>query len=240
MEISELTALRSNVRASEETRNAWNMADVSVSKVTKEEQEAAADESAAEGERDSELIERHLAGSDEAFNRLVLKHQRSAINLAYRFLGNYEDACDVAQEAFVRVYKNLSRFKGDCSFKTWMYKIVLNLSRNKYRWKKRRGEFGKVSIDNPGGENPRKSMEIPDTSLSVGKEITRKEIRQRIMESLNHLPRNHREILVLRHMEGFSYSDIARTLGCSEGTIKSRVHRARVEIRKLLADMIES
>ena len=116
----------------------------------------------------------------------------------------------------------------------------MNLSRNKYRWKKRRGEFGKISIDNPGGENPQKPMEIPDATLSVGREVRRKEIRWRIEESLSRLPRDYREVLVLRHMEGLSYSDISGLLGCAEGTIKSRLHRARIEIRKLLADMVES
>lgn len=203
-------------------------------------QEVIADNGAAGNERDADLIRSYLAGSEEAFNRLVLRHQRSAINLAYRFLGNYEDACDVAQEVFVRVHRSLRRFKGKSSFKTWLYKIVLNLSRNKYRWKKRRGEFSRVSIDNPGGENPQKGMEIPDTSLSVGREIRRKEIQQRIEEALNRLPRDHREVLVLRHMEDLSYSDVARMLGCAQGTVKSRLHRARAEIRKLLADMIET
>ena len=215
------------------------MAELWVSKIT-DVQKVTVDDGVPGGECDSELIERYLAGSDEAFNRLVLRHQRRAVNLAYRFLGNYEDACDVAQESFVRAYRHLRQFKGDCSFKTWLYKIVLNLSRNKYRWKKRRGEFGKISIDNPGGKDSQNRMEIPDTTLSVAREVRRKEIQQRIQESLSRLPRSYREILVLRHMEELSYSEISRMLGCAEGTIKSRLHRARIEIRKLLADMVES
>ncbi len=203
-------------------------------------QKVTVDDGAPGGECDSELIERYLAGSDEAFNRLVMRHQRRAFNLAYRFTGNYDDAGDIAQEAFLRVYKSLRRFKGDCSFKTWLYKIVLNLSRNKYRSKKRRGEFGKISIDNPGGDGTQNPMQIPDASFSVDREVRRKEIRLRIEESLSLLPKDYREVLVLRHMEGLSYSDISGMLGCAEGTIKSRLHRARVEIRKLLADMVES
>jgi len=191
-------------------------------------------------ECDSELIDRYLAGKEEAFNRLVLRHQRRAVNVAYRFLGNYEDACDVAQEAFVRVYKSLRRFKRDCSFKTWLYKVVLNLCRNKYRWKMRRGEFGKISIDCHGNDDCQQPMQIPDDTLSVATEMRRKEIQSRIRESLARLPRNYREILVLRHMEDLSYSDMSKLLGCAEGTIKSRLHRARAEIRKLLADVVES
>jgi len=218
--------------------NLWNMPKLSVSKPT--DAEVKVEDVASGEESDSELIERYLAGSEEAFNRLVLRHQRQAVNLAYRFLGNYEDACDVGQEAFVRVHKHLGRFKGHCSFKTWLYTIVLNLSRNKYRREKRRGEFMKVSLDNPGGDDPQKPMEIADMSLSVETEIRRKEIQARIAESLKQLPKSHREILILRHMEDLPYSEISRMLGCAEGTIKSRLHRARAEIRKLLADMVKT
>ncbi len=214
------------------------MAELSVSKPT-DSHNAREENGACESEKDAELIQRYFAGSEEAFNRLVLRHQRTAVNLAYRFLGNYEDACDVAQDAFVRVHKHLRRFKGDCSFTTWLYKIILNLSRNKYRWKKRRGEFRKVSLDNPGTQNGRERMEIPDARLSVTTAIRRKEIQARLEESLAKLERDHREILVLRFMEGLSYADISELLGCAEGTVKSRLHRARTEIRKLLADIVE-
>lgn len=216
----------------------WNMAKVLVSNLV-DVQKLTVEDSAPGGECDSGLIERCLAGSEEAFNRLVLRHQRRAVNLAFRFLGNYEDACDVAQEAFVRVYKNLTRFRGQCSFQTWFYKIVLNLSRNKYRWKRRRREFGRISIDNPSSENPGNPLEIPDTTFSVAREMRRKEIQASIQEALKRLSARHREIVVLRHMEGLSYAEIGEMLGCAEGTIKSRLHRARAEIRTLLADRIE-
>ena len=215
------------------------MAELSVSNPTDAEKIGVENATAGE-EDDRDLIARYLAGSEEAFNRLVLRHQRMAINLAYRLLANYEDACDIAQEAFVRVHKHLRRFKGNCSFKTWFYKIVLNLSRNKYRWKKRRREFAKVSLDNPGTGDGRERLDVPDESLSATREIRRKEVRSRIEESLAQLPRDHREVLVLRYMEGLSYSDICGLLGCAEGTVKSRLHRARIEVRKLLADIVES
>lgn len=213
--------------------------ELSVSKLT-DVQRVTVDDGAPGGECDSELIERSLAGSEEAFNRLILRHQRRAVNLAYRFLGNYEDACDVAQEAFVRVHKSLKHFRRNCSFRTWLYKIVLNLSRNKYRWKKRRGEFRKISLDNPGNDDCQGSIDVPDTTLSVSRQLRRKEIKSRIEQSLTRLPRGYREILVLRHMENLSYSEMSKLLRCAEGTVKSRLHRARLEIRRLLADMVES
>ncbi len=213
--------------------------ELSVSKIT-DVQRVTVEDGALGGECDSELIERHLSGSEEAFNRLVERHQRRAVNLAYRFLGNYEDACEVAQEAFVRVHGALRGFKRNCSFKTWLYKIVLNLSRNRYRWNKRRGEFAKISLNNPGDRDCQKPMEIADTTFSVPRQLRRKEIKDRIEESLSRLPRGYREILVLRHMENLSYTDMSRLLRCAEGTVKSRLHRARIEIRKLLADMVES
>lgn len=195
---------------------------------------------APEKQRDAELIADYLAGSEEAFNQLVLRHHRMAFNLAYRFVSDYEDANDLAQEAFIRVHKSLKRFKGTCSFTTWLYKIVLNLARNRYRWKKRRGEFSKISLDNPGHDTDRGPMEVPDEALSVATQVRRKEIQTRIEESLNRLPAEFREVLVLRHMEGMTYTEISELLGCAEGTIKSRLHRARTEIRRLLADMVES
>jgi RNA polymerase sigma-70 factor (ECF subfamily) len=214
------------------------MAELSVSKSIGDQE--AVDQDAVAVESDAELIAAYLAGKEEAFNRLVMRHHRTAFNLAYRFLNDYDDANDIAQEAFIRVHKSLKRFKGNCSFKTWLYKIVLNLSRNKYRWKKRRGEFTKVSLDHPGTNPENNPMDVPDEAMSVDREIKRKEIQARIEESLNRLPAEYREILVLRHMEGLTYTEISELLGCAEGTIKSRLHRARVEIRKLLADMVEA
>ncbi len=188
---------------------------------------------------DGELITRFLEGSEEAFNRLVLRHQRRAYNIAYRFLSNHEDALEVAQDAFVRAYRNLRRFKGRSSFKTWLYKIILNLARNRYRQRVSRGELKKVSLDNPkqyeDSEGPR---EIEDKRLSPMREIGGREIQEQIQRGLMQLGAEHRQVIVLRHIEGLSYDEMSQVLQCAEGTVKSRLHRARLELREVLRELL--
>ncbi len=98
---------------------------------------------------DRELVERWRAGNETAFDDLVLRHQQRALNIAFQVLRNYEDATEVAQDAFVRIYRSMDNFRGECEFTTWLHQIVLNLSRNKHRWWKRRGRQASVSLDTP-------------------------------------------------------------------------------------------
>ncbi len=188
---------------------------------------------------DGELIRLFLEGSEEAFNRLVLAHQKKAYNIAFRFLGNHEDANEVAQDAFVRVYRNLHRFRGHSSFQTWLYKITLNLARNRYRKMKRRKEDKKVSLDNPltyeDGESIR---EVPDEMFSPERSIRSREIQEQVQEALEQIAPEHRQVVVLRHIEGLSYTEMSEILGCAEGTIKSRLHRARQELRGYLRELL--
>ena len=190
-------------------------------------------------ETDGELIRLFLEGSEEAFNRLVLAHQQKAYNIAFRFLGNNEDANEVAQDAFVSVYRNLRKFRGHSSFQTWLYTIIMNLARNRYRKMKRRKEDRKISLDAPiangDGETAR---DVPDTSLSPDRGLHGKEIQQKLQEALEMIEPEHRQVVILRHIECLSYVEIAEILGCAEGTIKSRLHRARHELRSLLSGIL--
>lgn len=188
---------------------------------------------------DAELIAQFLAGSEEAFNRLVLRHQRRAYNIAYRFLSQHEDALEVAQDAFVRAYRSLRRFKGKSSFKTWLYKIILNLARNRYRRKVSRGEHRKVSLDNPKRYDDSEAVrEIEDEKLSPTRELDGREIQEQIQRGLMRLAAEHRQVIVLRHIEGLSYEEMTQVLQCAEGTVKSRLHRARLELRDVLRDLL--
>ncbi len=191
-------------------------------------------------ESDREFIEEFLAGNESAFNRLVLKYQHKVYNAALRVLGNREDALEVAQDAFVRVYKNVRKFKWNCSFQTWLYTIVLNLARTRYRKNIRRGQYVKVSLDNPLKHDDGKetTMEIADETLSPERQARRGEIRREIQAGLNALKPDLREIVVLRHVEGLSYEEIAGILQIAEGTVKSRLHRAREELQKLLQRLL--
>ncbi len=188
---------------------------------------------------DAELIRRFLDGSEEAFNRLVLKHQRRAYNIAFRFLSNHEDALEVAQDAFVRVYRNLRRFKGRSSFVTWLYKIILNLARNRHRYRVSRGEHKKVSLDNPKQyEDSKGPREIEDTKLSPTRELDGREIQEQIQRGLMRLAPEHRQVIILRHIEELTYDEMSQVLQCAEGTVKSRLHRARLELRELLRELL--
>ena len=191
-------------------------------------------------ESDRRFVEDFLAGSEEAFNRLVLKYQHKAYNAALRVLGNHEDAIEVAQEAFLRVYKNVKKFRWNCSFQTWLYTIVLNLARSRYRKNKRRGQYVKVFLDNPlrYSDGEETTMEIADERLSPERQAERGEVRRQIQAGLDALKPELREIMVLRHVEDLSYEQIAEILKIAEGTVKSRLHRARQELQKLLKGLL--
>jgi RNA polymerase sigma-70 factor (ECF subfamily) len=185
---------------------------------------------------DRELVARCQAGDDQAFDDLVLRHQRRALNVAYQLLRNYEDATEVAQDAFVRIYENISEFRGDCEFTTWLHQIVVNLARNKHRWWKRRGKQATVSLDCPvetaDGEMTR---QVPATTAAPDREAVAAEFVKLLDGKLAELPQIFREVLVLRNVEEMSYQDMAMMLGCSVGTVKSRIARAREALRQAMA-----
>ena len=185
---------------------------------------------------DSTLVEQAKAGDQAAFDKLVEKYSARAYQIAYGVLGSKEDAEEVAQDVFVRIYKALPKFRGDSEFTTWMYRIAMNLARNKYRWNKSRGSQKNISIDAPredmeGGE---RTFELPGRRISPEEEVSIEEFKANIAEELEKLPPLYREALVLRNVEEMSYEEIAALLGCKLGTIKSRIARAREELRKRL------
>ena len=189
---------------------------------------------------DRELVMEFLAGNESAFNRLVLGHQQSAYNTAYGLLGNREEALEAAQDAFVRVYKNVQRFKWNCSFKTWLYKIVLNLARSRYRKLKRQHQVINKSIDNPQkyDDGTEAAVEIPDEKMSPEKHAVDNEIREHIQAGLETLAPDFKEIMILRYVEELTYDEISEILKINQGTVKSRIHRARQELKKVLSDYL--
>ena len=184
---------------------------------------------------DQELLRRFRAGDESAFDELVLRHQQRAFNVAYQLLRDHEDATEVAQDAFVRAYRNLDSFHGECEFTTWLHRIVVNLAHNKHRWWKRRGKQSSVSLDAPvenvDAEMPRQfaaATEAPDT------QAVKAEFVELLHRRMNELPRKFREVIVLRNVEDLSYDEIAAVLNCSVGTVKSRLARGREALRKSL------
>ena len=188
---------------------------------------------------DRTLIEKCKSGDEGAFGELVRKYSARAYQIAYGVLGSSEDAEEVAQDVFVRIHKALPEFRGDCEFSTWLYRIALNLARNKYRWNKVRGSKVNFSIDAPlegdDGDEKRK-YDLPDDSPGPLKDAELDELRGRLSIELEKLPEAYREILVMRAVQEMSYEEIAAALNCQMGTVKSRLARAREELKKRLGD----
>jgi RNA polymerase sigma-70 factor, ECF subfamily len=182
---------------------------------------------------DRELLERCRAGNETAFDDLVLRHQQRAFNVAFQLLHDHEDATEVAQDAFVRIYRGVDSFRGECEFTTWLHQIVVNLARNKHRWWKRRGRQASVSLDSSvetaDGEVP---LQIAGNVDPPDVQTVKAEFVELLSRRMNELPQKFREVLVLRNVENLSYEQIAEVLKCSVGTVKSRIARARETLRE--------
>lgn len=184
---------------------------------------------------DAELIERFNRGEKEVFNVLADRYAGRAYQIAYGVLGSREDAEEVAQDVFVRIYKALPRFRGDSRFSTWMYRIAMNLARNKYRWNKSRGSQKKISLEETEEEEDNSyGIQVPAKEPSPDEQADLTEYQQKVMREINNLPALYKEALILRNVEEMSYEQIAEILDCKLGTIKSRIARAREELRKRL------
>lgn len=186
---------------------------------------------------DKELIALIIDGDTRAFEELMDRYAEKAFQISYGILGNRHDAEEVTQDAFVRIYRALSRFRGDSEFSTWMYRIVVNQARNRYRWNKRRGAGKNFSIDQSrdGDEGGSPALDLPDKVGSIpDRQLIYQEWEGEIAREMEHLPESNREALILRNVKNFSYDQISDVLDCKVGTVKSRIARAREELRKRL------
>jgi len=188
-------------------------------------------------EDDVSLVTRFRNGDEEAFDELVRKHQQRAFHIAYQIVRSYEDANEVAQDAFVKVYQHLAEFRGESAFTTWLYQIVANLARNRVRYNQRRHKDDSVSLDLDEGEDGPPRLQLADPSVTPDKLAAAAEHARVIQQAMGQLSEGHREVLVLRVVQDLSYEEIARVLECSLGTIKSRIARAREELQKILKKM---
>jgi RNA polymerase sigma-70 factor (ECF subfamily) len=177
------------------------------------------------------LIERCVAGDERACADLVAAHQRTVFNLALHLLGDRDEALDLSQEVFLRVFRTLSRFRGQSALRTWIYRIVVNQARNRQRWWRRRRRTDLVSLDDHltrCGEIEATSEVLPDRLLAS------KETAARIWAAMEQLPFDQRTALVLREVDGLRYEEIAFSLDVAVGTVKSRLTRARQALREEL------
>jgi RNA polymerase sigma-70 factor (ECF subfamily) len=182
------------------------------------------------------LLESCRQGNPEAFARLVALHEAMVFNLALRMLGDREDARELAQDVFLQVYRTLHRFEGRSSLRTWIYRIVLNQCCNRHRWWRRRRRDRAVALEQL---TPADELRLAGGwSEGPYQQTRRAERARRVQEALLGLSLEHRAVLLLREVEGCSCEEIGRVVGVPEGTVKSRLARAREALRQRLLPLL--
>jgi len=179
------------------------------------------------------FVSRLQANEDAAYDELVRVYHTSIFHVAYRMLGDSNDAADTVQEIFLKVFRNIGRFRGDSSLKTWIYRIAFSEILNRIRWWKRRFRSATVSLDDDR-EGKGQYIHLATAMPSPHQALESREREEAIQKALARLSGEHRSIVILRDIEGFSYTDIAQILGISIGTVKSRLARARADMKKSL------
>lgn len=184
--------------------------------------------------REASLIQRCAARDEDACAELVSEHQRMVYQLSLNLLGDHNEALDLSQEVFLRVFRTIHGFRGQSALRTWIYRIVVNQARNRQRWWRRRYRSQQVSLD----DHIRDHGELPEreNGASPDRMLNQKRLAERIRVALDRLPFDQRTALVLREIDGLSYEEIGYSLGIAVGTVKSRLARARETLRGHLRD----
>ena len=180
------------------------------------------------GVHEATLVQRCAARDEDACAELVSDHQRMVVQLAVNLLGDRDEALDLSQEVFLRVFRTIHRFRGQSTLRTWIYRIAVNQARNRHRFWRRRHRGDQVSLEvhvATHGEFASRLGAAPDRLLE------QKELGRRLQGALDRLPFDQRTAIVLREIDGLSYEDIAFSLGVAIGTVKSRLTRARQALR---------
>jgi RNA polymerase sigma-70 factor (ECF subfamily) len=186
---------------------------------------------------DRDLVEAARRGDRDAFRTLFERYHRRAYALAFGVLRHQDDALDVVQDAFIKAHKYLDKFEGNSSFYTWLYRIVMNLAIDHLRKHRR---VRPVELDEQKLDDATDEGLLPKLlGGNPGRALMDKEIRHRIDEALGELSDNHRAVLIMRELEGLSYEEMAQTMGCSKGTIMSRLFHARKNMQKRLVDLVD-
>jgi RNA polymerase sigma-70 factor (ECF subfamily) len=184
---------------------------------------------------DREIVARCQEGDVQAFGGLVEKYQKKMLNTAYRMIGDYEEACEITQEAFLSAYRAIRKFRGEAAFSTWMTGIVLNQTRTRLKQRKTRSRYEGVSLNDPvetsEGPIPR---EVASEDCSAADQVEKKETARMVQDCINALGPEFREVLVLREVQGYSYEEIRDILNLPDGTVKSRLFRAREILKETL------
>jgi RNA polymerase sigma-70 factor (ECF subfamily) len=188
------------------------------------------------GNLDNDLVREFIAGNDAAFTQLVTKYKDPLTNYLNMMIGDYEIAADLTQEAFLRVYKNITRYSNIYQFSTWIYRIATNLAIDEMRYRKRRGQVFYKNVWAKAREDDGQAPEnlLSDSRRGPGDEVLRKESRQVLRDAIQSLPEKYRTAFIMKEIQELPYENIAKILRCSTGTIKSRLHRARELLQRKL------
>ena len=190
---------------------------------------------ASERARDAELVKRCQSGDYAAFDELIKLYRGKVYAMIYNMIRNDADSWDLSQDVFIKAWKALPKFEGRSAFFTWLYRIAHNVT---YDWTRKKkisssGEFEDYMIDqaDPGGLANPKVTDSPDINLE------REEVRNRITRAIDSLSIDHKEVILLKEVEGMSYQEIADSIGCSTGTVMSRLFYARKKLKEILGDI---
>ena len=188
---------------------------------------------------DHDLIRSFCEGKKDAFDELVTKHKDRIFNLCYWFLGDFQEANDMAQEVFLKVFRSIDKFRFESSFSTWVFRIAVNTCKNRirsmeYRYKKWMDRLGA----DPGHGNP-VSLVLEDETESPQDALEKKEQTAMIRKAINSLSPDKKAVAVLRDIEGLSYEEIGKITGLNVGTVKSKLSRARMDLKKKLGGVLK-
>lgn len=180
------------------------------------------------GVREAALIQRCASGDETAFAEVVAEHQRMVVQLAMNLLGDRDEALDLSQDVFIRVFRTIGQFRGQSQLRTWIYRIAVNQARNRHRFWRRRRRSDQVSLD---AHVEAHGDFICGSEVGPDRILQQKELAARLQDALDALPFDQRTAIVLREVDGLSYDEIAFSLGVAVGTVKSRLTRARQTLR---------
>ena len=184
---------------------------------------------------EAEFIERLKKGEAAAFEELVAERSGEIYGLLFRLTEDSEEARDLTQETFLRAFQSIGRFRGEADLRTWIYRIAINQARNRWRWWRRRSRNSTVSLDaTPGQSNQPLIATLIESSENPEQQTLTHERELALRSALQKVGRAYRETVILRDIEGFTYEEIATTLGLNVGTVKSRLARGRQELRRKL------